>query len=148
MPEFRLQATPLDGDALKEELRASSCGACVTFEGWVRDHNEGRVVEALHYEAYALVALSEGNRILEEATARFAVERALCVHRLGDLSLGDMAVWVGVSAAHRGPAFEACRYVIDEIKARVPIWKKERYTDGAPAWVNHAPDNGDTAPQA
>jgi len=108
----------------------------VTFEGRVRNHNEGKTVLRLGYQAYAPLALAEGERILAEAQARFAIERALCVHRTGELAIGDIAVWVGVSAAHRDAAFAACRYVIDEIKRRVPIWKNEFYADGASGWLH------------
>ena len=135
-PQFELTSDAIDPAACAERLRASSCGACVTFEGWVRDHNEGRGVTRLEYEAYPAVALSEGSRILEEVVARHGVTHAYCVHRVGDLAIGDMAVWVGVSAGHRGEAFAACREIIDEIKKRVPIWKREHYTEGDSGWVN------------
>jgi molybdopterin synthase catalytic subunit len=102
----------------------------------VRDHNEGRTVLRLEYEAFAPLALREGTRILAEARARFGLERAYCAHRIGLLQIGELAVWVGVSAAHRGEAFDACRFIIDQIKHRVPIWKKEYYTDGDSGWVN------------
>jgi molybdopterin synthase catalytic subunit len=78
----------------------------------------------------------EGERILTEARQRFGVARARCAHRVGPLAIGDLAVWVAVSAAHRGEAFDACRYIIDEVKHRVPIWKKEYYLDGDSGWVN------------
>jgi molybdopterin synthase catalytic subunit len=136
MSAFRLGDTPLDVTALSRELASASAGACVSFEGWVRDHNEGKSVQKLAYQSYAPLALAEGARILEEATARFAIERAICVHRTGELAIGDLAVWVGVSAAHRDAAFAACRYVIDEIKRRVPIWKNEFYRDGASGWLH------------
>lgn len=136
MSAFRLGDTPLDVTALSRELASASAGACVSFEGWVRDHNEGKAVQKLAYQSYAPLALAEGARILEEAAARFAIERAICVHRTGELAIGDLAVWVGVSAAHRDAAFAACRYVIDEIKRRVPIWKNEFYRDGASGWLH------------
>jgi molybdopterin synthase catalytic subunit len=110
----------------------------VTFEGWVRDHNDGLPVLALDYEAYAPLAEKEGERILAEAREKFAIVGAVCIHRVGSLRIGDLAVWVGVSAAHRGAAFDACRFVIDETKARVPVWKKEHYADGDTAWINCA----------
>lgn len=113
-------------------------GACATFEGWVRNHNEGQAVASLEYEAYAQLAEAEGNRIMTEAVAKFDLLAAQAVHRVGHLQIGDMAVWVGVAAAHRGPAFDACRFIIDELKARVPIWKKEHYVAGASAWINCA----------
>ncbi|MFM1918950.1 MAG: hypothetical protein RLZZ303_584 [Candidatus Hydrogenedentota bacterium] len=135
-PPFELTSEAIDPVACAESLRASSCGACVTFEGWVRDHNEGRGVTRLEYEAYPAVALSEGKRILDEVMARHGVMHAYCVHRVGDLAIGDMAVWVGVSAGHRGEAFAACREIIDEIKKRVPIWKREHYVEGDSGWLN------------
>lgn len=136
MPRFQLSSEPLSPELLKAALAARDCGACVTFEGWVRDHNEGRSVTALEYESYPEVALAEGERILDEACEKFGVANALCVHRVGALALGDMAVWVGVSSGHRGEAFAACRFIIDEIKLRVPIWKKEHYAEGDTGWVN------------
>ncbi len=133
---FQLSSEPLSPELLKSSLAARDCGACVTFEGWVRDHNEGRSVTALEYESYPEVALAEGERILDEACEKFGVTNAICVHRVGALDLGDMAVWVGVSAEHRGEAFAACRFIIDEIKLRLPIWKKEHYAEGDTGWVN------------
>jgi len=135
---FQLASTPLDPAALQRALLDVRAGACVTFEGWVRDHNEGQPVQLLEYEAYAPLAEKEGTRILEEARGKFALLGAECRHRVGSLQLGEMAVWVGVTAEHRGAAFEACRYIIDEAKARVPIWKKEHYTTGATTWINGA----------
>jgi molybdopterin synthase catalytic subunit len=135
---FTLSAEPIDPHALQRELADPRAGACVTFEGWVRDHNDGRAVRALDYEAFAGLAEREGGRIIDEARAKFDVLAIHCVHRTGALHIGDLAVWVGVAAAHRGAAFEACRYVIDEAKARVPIWKKEHYADGASEWINCA----------
>jgi molybdopterin synthase catalytic subunit len=123
---------------LKRTLTGDASGACVTFEGWVRDHNEGAPVLALEYEAHAAIAEQEGSKILGEALERFAISSARCEHRVGKLAIGDCAVWVGVSAAHRGAAFDACRYIIDETKSRVPIWKKEHYRDGQSGWVNCA----------
>ena len=117
-------------------LRDPACGGYVSFEGWVRNHNEGRDVLRLEYEAYETLGVKEGERILREAEERFPIEHAACVHALGSLELGDMAVWVGVSSHHRDAAFAACRYIIDEVKHRVPIWKKEHYTDGDSGWVN------------
>jgi len=143
---FRLSAAPLDPAALKRDLLDPRAGACVTFEGWVRDHNYDRPVLALDYEAFAELAEREGARIIVEAREKFDVIAVACVHRVGALRIGDLAVWVGVAAAHRGAAFEACRYVIDEAKLRVPIWKKEHYADGASEWINCATRGSDTAP--
>ncbi len=145
---FTLTDTPLDPAALMRGLADVRAGACVSFEGRVRNHSEGSRVDALDYEAYGPLARTEGERILAEARERFAILGAACVHRTGHLVPGDLAVWVGVCSAHRGPAFEACRYIIDETKARVPIWKKEHYAGGATEWINcatrgpHAPGAG------
>jgi molybdopterin synthase catalytic subunit len=135
---FKIVAAVIDPDALKAGLAQAAAGACVTFEGWVRDHNDGESVEALEYEAHQAIAEQEGAKIIAEALQRFAIATAVCEHRVGKLAIGDCAVWVGVSAAHRGAAFDACRYIIDETKQRVPIWKKEHYRDGQTGWVNCA----------
>lgn len=127
-------------EALKSSLETPVCGAYASFEGWVRNHNQGRSdVQALDYEAYEELGLKEGERIIHEAMEKFEIHKALCVHRLGALKLGDMAVWVGVSAGHREAAFGACRYIIDEVKQRVPIWKKEHYREGDSGWVESEP---------
>jgi molybdopterin synthase catalytic subunit len=137
MARFRLAAAPFDIAPLRAALLATQAGACASFEGWVRDHNQGRPVRGLAYEAYATLAEKEGESILADALERFAIVDAACVHRTGELALGELAVWVGVSAAHRDAAFAACRWIIDEVKARVPIWKHERYADdGGAAWLH------------
>lgn len=140
---FKITDKPIDPAALRQEFYQGGRGAFVTFEGWVRNHNEGRPVEFLEYEVYGPLAEKEGARILAEAGRGFAVETTVCVHRTGRLAIGDIAVWVGVAAAHRGAAFDACRHIIDEIKARVPVWKKEHYADGTSGWIGVAePDGG------
>jgi molybdopterin synthase catalytic subunit len=135
---FKITPQPIDPDELKSSLVSTGAGACVTFEGWVRDHNDGAPVLALEYEAHSAIAEQEGAKIVGEALERFQVTAARCRHRVGKLGIGDCAVWVGVTAAHRGAAFDACRYIIDETKSRVPIWKKEHYRDGQSGWVNCA----------
>ena len=132
---FLLSEQPL---AIREHVNQLSnprAGACVTFEGWVRNHNEGRKVLWLEYEAYKQMAVDEGRKILEQALQKFDVLKVISVHRTGKLNIGDIAVWVGVNACHRKPAFEACEMIINEIKLRVPIWKKEHYADGDADWV-------------
>lgn len=133
---FRFSQAPIDPASLRATLGDPACGGYAAFEGWVRNHNEGRRVTRLEYEAFEPLAIKEGERIIAEAMARFGVERAACVHRVGDLAIGELAVWVGVSARHRDEAFRACRYIIDEVKHRVPIWKKEHYENGDSGWVN------------
>src|SRR5690348_14007225 len=136
MKPFALSDSGIDTASLLRELDSERVGAVVAFEGRVRDHNEGRSVRGLAYEAYAELAEAEGARIIEEARSRFEIAQALCVHRVGELVLGELAVWVGVSATHRDAAFAACRYIIDEVKSRVPIWKHEHYVGGEAEWLH------------
>ncbi|MEG3192114.1 molybdenum cofactor biosynthesis protein MoaE [Lysobacter sp. D1-1-M9] len=136
MQRFCLAEAPFEIAPLRAALLDARAGAYAGFEGWVRDHNDGRGVQGLRYQAYAALAQAEGERILAEALERFAIVDARCVHRVGELAIGELAIWVGVSAAHRDAAFAACRFVIDEVKARVPIWKHERYADGAADWLH------------
>lgn len=126
---------PIDVRAWEQALDDPRSGAVVAFEGRVRDHSDGRSVAGLSYEVYDALALREGERILAEARARFAITGAALVHRAGDLDIGDCAVWVGAAAAHRDAAFNACRYIIDEVKARLPVWKRERFVEGDAVWV-------------
>lgn len=133
---FTLKDSPIDTLAFNQMLQADAAGACAIFEGRVRNRNEGRDVERLEYEAWNTMAQREGSRIIAQAVKRFGLERGFCVHRTGMLAVGEVAVWVGVSAPHRDEAFAACRYIIDHVKAEVPIWKKEYYTDGEAEWVN------------
>jgi len=134
--QLQFSTGAIDVPALSQVLADPACGGFAAFEGWVRDHNEGARVERLEYEAYEALAVREGERILAEAVRRFGVTRAACVHRLGVLAIGDVAVWVGVSSPHRHEAFLACRFIIDEVKHRLPIWKKEHYVSGDSGWVN------------
>ncbi len=133
---FAIIETPADLVKLRVDLNDRAAGGYVTFEGWVRDHNEGQQVLRLEYEAYPALANREGSRIVAEAMAKFDIINAACVHRTGLLEIGELAVWVGVTAVHRDTAFAACRYIIDEIKVRVPIWKKEYYVSGDSGWVD------------
>jgi molybdopterin synthase catalytic subunit len=130
---FALDERPLDVRALAASLADSSAGAFVSFEGRVRDTNGGRRVLRLEYEAYPPLCLSEGNAIVRKTLENVVAAR--CVHRTGRLEVGDVAVWVGVTAAHRDEAFRACRFIIDEVKRRVPIWKKEHYEEGPSEWI-------------
>jgi molybdopterin synthase catalytic subunit len=136
MSRFAFSRAPLSPETCRQSVLDGTAGAYASFEGWVRNHNDGRAVLSLEYEAYEDLGVKEGERIIEEACARFAVTRARSVHRLGLLAIGDLAVWVGVTAAHRDAAFAACRYIIDEVKSRVPIWKKEHYPEGDSGWIN------------
>lgn len=133
---FMLTREPVDAAANSGLLIDKRAGAQVTFEGRVRNHNDGRDVLSLEYEAYDELAAKEGARIIQEALRRFDIISARCLHRLGKLEIGEIAVWVGVTSEHRADAFDACRFIIDEVKARVPIWKRETYADGSSEWVN------------
>ncbi len=136
MKAFEFTHDVIDPVALAATLADPAAGGFTAFEGWVRDHNEGRGVSRLEYEAFEELAQAEGERIVADALRRRGALRARCVHRLGALAVGEMAVWIGVAAAHRAEAFAACRQIIDEIKHRLPIWKKEHYADGDSGWVN------------
>ena len=133
---IEVTSTPIEPAKLQESLRHPGAGGYCAFEGWVRNVNEGRTVRRLEYEAYEPLVITEGEKVLAEAMQKYAFLQARCVHRTGLLEIGDLAVWVGVAAAHRDEAFRACRYIIDELKVRLPIWKKEHYVDGDSGWVN------------
>jgi len=126
MTNFSITSEPIVSAELIIQLEDPDCGAVA------------REVTQLHYQSYKTLAVKEGNKILGEAKEQFNIVNALCVHRVGDLNIGETAVWVGVNASHRDAAFNACRYVIDEIKTRVPIWKKEIYVDGDSGWLEGA----------
>ena len=126
----------IDPDRLRDNLRNDAAGAYTSFEGWIRNVNEGHDVLRLEYEAYEPIAIDEGEKIIAEAVEKFGILHAECVHRTGMLEIGECAVWVGVSSGHRDEAFKACRYIIDEVKVRLPIWKKEHYVSGDSGWVN------------
>ena len=134
MPEH-LTRVPIDLGPLVAAVSAPERGGVVTFLGLVRNHHGGRAVLRLEYTAYEPMAEAEATRIIGDAESRWPVRVAL-LHRLGDLAIGDAAVAVAVAGAHRGEAFEACRFVIEELKVRVPIWKKEHYADGTVLWVD------------
>jgi molybdopterin synthase catalytic subunit len=136
MKSFSFSHTTLDPEQYRAALTDPTAGGYASFEGWVRNHNEGLAVTRLEYEAFEALAHQEGERIVMEATQRFGIVKAACVHRVGSLAIGDLAVWVGVSSRQRAEAFAACRYIIDEVKHRVPIWKKEHYVNGDSGWVN------------
>ncbi len=127
---------PIDIIKLEATLNDPACGGVVTFSGKVRNHHEGRSVERLSYEAFIPMAQKELEKITDEAMQRFGVAQVQIVHRVGELAIGDVAVWIGVQSPHRAEAFAACQYAIDELKTRAPIWKKEFYADATSDWVN------------
>jgi len=133
---FTLSDKVIDPARLRSELERIDAGGFCSFEGWVRNHHLGRGVERLEYEAYGVLANSQGAKVLQDAMQRYEILEARAEHRIGQLAPGEMAVWVGVCSVHRAAAFEACRFIIDEIKATTPIWKHEFYTDGSDEWVD------------
>jgi molybdopterin synthase catalytic subunit len=135
MNEFQITQTNIEPENLKKLLLEAKAGAYVSFEGWVRNHHQGRQVHSLMYEACESLCAKEAQIIWEETRRRFPILVAQGRHRVGQLAVGDVAVWIGVIAPHRDEAFAACRYLIDTIKHRLPIWKKEFYVDGTSGWV-------------
>lgn len=137
---FDLTEQPIDSQALRRQmLDNEQCGAFLSFEGWVRRQNEGQRVDYLVYSVYEELARHQGQAVLAEAKRRFGLAEAVCVHRYGRLEVGDMAVWVGVTAGHRDMAFAGCRFIIDTVKAEVPIWKQEFYSGRSDAaWLDNA----------
>ncbi len=132
---FGIVRSPIDVPAMEASLREGGCGAVVTFTGIVRERaDDGRIVDGLTYEAYEPMALEEFARIAQEARERWGELQVAIVHRIGDLQVGEIAVAVVMAAPHRAEAFAACAYVVDELKNRAQIWKKERYAGGAARW--------------
>lgn len=129
-----LRSEPLSLDEMAAAVAHSGAGAVVTFVGAVRDTNEGRAVTRLEYEAYAAMAERELGAIVRELESEIEGVRLAVAHRIGTLHVGDAAVICAASAPHRAEAFRACRELIDRVKARVPIWKREHGPDG-PYWV-------------
>ncbi len=103
----------------------------------MRNHNNNSRVTSLTYYGYEKLAINQGKRIIEEAKRLFDIENAVAIHRIGALEIGDMAVWVGVSSKHRYPAFDACKWILDTIKADIPVWKQEFYQDESSKWLSN-----------
>ncbi|MGA8534601.1 MAG: molybdenum cofactor biosynthesis protein MoaE [Candidatus Tumulicola sp.] len=139
MTRFRIAREAIDPRTLENAVQSGDAGGVVTFLGVVRARSDdGRPVDGLTYEAYEPMAVAEFERIAGEARERFGDVRLAIAHRTGDLALGEIAVAITAAAAHRQAAFDACRYAIDEVKRRAPIWKKERYSDGVSEWKANA----------
>lgn len=133
-----LTDSPIDVPAALNHLQSDRAGAIDLFLGVVRDTTQERSVDRLEYEAYDRMAISEMQKIADEAQQRWPIIRYAVIHRKGTLQIGEVAVLIGVTTAHRADAFDACRYIIDTIKQTVPIWKKEIFIDGE-VWVNAHP---------
>jgi len=137
---FILQTSPIDPLKARNMHPNPANGAIVIFEGTVRaDQVLGRVVSELLYIADTASVSAEGEKIIKEALSKFSITEAVCIQRTGQLKTTQTAVWIGVWASHRDEAFKGCRYIIEEIKKRLLIWKKEYYTDGSSAWIRGAP---------
>ena len=133
--EVKIVRERIDAEAVVRRLKQPADGAAVIFDGVVRDNTRGRRTLYLDYEAYEPMALRQMESLAVEARSRFAVRGVSIVHRLGRLNIGETSVLIAVAAAHRGAAFEACRWIIDTLKKTVPIWKKEYFEDGA-VWAD------------
>ena len=138
MKEFKITSDLITLETVKTDGENHGIGARSEFEGVVRDTNDGHQVRKLEYECYESLAIKEGNQILDEAIEKFDLINAFCIHRVGTLEIGETAVIVVATSGHRDEAFKGCRYIIDEVKSRVPIWKKEHYEDGETEWLKGA----------
>lgn len=131
----------IDVAPLLERVRSDADGAVLLFTGVVRNHHDGRGVEGLEYDAYEEMAAGKLQAICEAVGARYEVTDIAAVHRIGKLAIGDVSVAIAVAAPHREAAYRASQEIMERLKREVPIWKRERYTDGAEAWRGgHVPD--------
>ena len=135
LPFCRVTSASLDPSALLARVGGASDGAVLLFLGTVRDHADGRSVTGMRYEAYAEMAAEVLAQVAREAAERLGTDRVAVEHRVGELAVGEVSVAIAVSSPHRAQAYEASRYVIEEIKKRLPVWKHERYVGGDASWV-------------
>ena len=129
---------PIQPAEVLARVGADQDGASLLFVGVVRDHSDGRPVTGVHYDAYEEMAARVLEEIVQEAEERFGTDRIAVLHRIGDLTIGDVSVAIAVSTPHRAESYEASRFIIEELKKRLPVWKREHYTDGAVEWVEGA----------
>ena len=146
MSTARLTTQPIDVSSLTREVASDDRGAISIFLGTVRNSNEGRAVNGIDYSAYDTMAVAEMNRIVDEALSKFPGVAIALEHRIGTLDVGDVSVAIACSHAHRAAALDANRYVIEELKGRVPIWKREHYLDGTSEWVDPLRRPAEAAP--
>jgi molybdopterin synthase catalytic subunit len=125
------------------EVGSAADGATVLFLGTVRQQSQGRAVSGMRYEAYTEMAASVLSQIAQEAAVQAGTDRVAVVHRTGELDIGDVSVAIAVSSPHRGEAFDATRYIIEQIKIRLPVWKHEHYVSGHSRWVDGVPPAGE-----
>jgi molybdopterin synthase catalytic subunit len=145
---IHLVREPINPASLTTHVRGDSDGAISVFDGFVRDHSKNRRTLYLEYEAYESMAIAKMQEIVAQIHERFAIHRVAMVHRLGRLEIGETSVFIAVSAAHRGAAFDACRYAIDTLKRTVPIWKKESFEDGSVWAEGELPSTPSATPAA
>ena len=138
MKEFKITPDVISLKRISAMEKNNGIGARSVFEGTVRNTNDGHEVKKLEYECYESLAIKEGDQILDEAIEKFDLIDAFCIHRVGTLEIGETAVIVVATSGHRDQSFKECRYIIDEVKVRVPIWKKEHYADGETEWLKGA----------
>jgi molybdopterin synthase catalytic subunit len=139
---FSISEHPIDIGMLLAKVKDDSAGATVLFLGTVRNHNDGNAVSAIYYEAYIRMAKEALAKIEAESVKRWNLKKFAAVHRTGNLKIGEVSVAIAVSSEHRAEAFEAGRYAIDQIKAEVPIWKKETTTGKGKVWTQGTPVAG------
>jgi molybdopterin synthase catalytic subunit len=141
---LEITTEPIDADALVRAVRTDACGAVVLFAGVVRatSPDDPRPVRRVRYEAYPALALAQLREIAAETRAAFGPLEIAIVHRTGELGVGETSIGIAVAAPHRGPAFDACESAIDEVKARLAVWKQEVFADGDSAWRANAPAAG------
>ena len=145
-PRVAVVERPIDVGALQAAVASQGSGAISLFVGTVRDTNAGRSVTGIEYSAYGPMALRELAAIVAQTERRFDGVRVAVEHRVGELTVGEASVVVAVSHAHRATAMDGCRHVIEEVKKRVPIWKREYYVDGTREWVHAGSANAVAAP--
>lgn len=138
MKEFKITPNVVSLQRISTMEENNGIGARSVFEGIVRNTNDGHQVKKLEYECYESLAIKEGDQILDEAIEKFDLIDAFCIHRVGTLEIGETAVIVVATSGHRDQSFKGCRYIIDEVKYRVPIWKKEHYENGETEWLKGA----------
>lgn len=140
---IRLTHESISSEEVERYVATESAGATVVFLGTAREATKGRRTTSLFYEAYEAMAREQLGQLADQAAARFDIAQCAIVHRLGEVVVGEVSVAIAVSAAHRGPAFDACRWLIDRIKQVVPIWKCENWADGTSQWVHPTAEKGD-----
>jgi len=136
---FSITPTVIETDKIKEQVVNETCGAYVVFEGIVRNHHNGKAVTSLRYEHHPVLAQVTGEALVKQTLEKFPISAAYAIHRTGDCAVGECAVFIAVASSHRAEAFQACQFLIDEIKTEVPIWKFETYENGESVYTAPCP---------